>query len=415
MENLINSFNERYLTKKEIQYRIPKDIDLNNFWRELTQLRKATSIDIPLKDQLDNHFWFNLTDEITSDIRTIQESAEEDLFKSVPSNLEASVIADALIDEAFNSSVIEGAFSTKRRTKEMIEKHLNPSNKSEIMIMNNYRALLYILEHLGQSLDENIILSVYKVLTKDTLDEADITEKYRTDSVYVWDIKTNTAIYTAPHYSRVQELMDSLLEFINSNNNYHPVIKACIIHFYFVYIHPFFDGNGRTARALSYMYLLQNNYKFFKFFSISSVINEERSRYYDAIENTEVYDSDMTYFIKYHTSMIVQSIANIKNNFKKEFGRQLIKDTLEKAGIILENRQSKAINSFITIDKNFITISEYQRKFKVSYETARTDLLELETIGFFRKVKKGKKFIFVFNDFNEIIKNIHHNINKIYF
>ena len=209
--------------------------------------------------------------------------------------------------------------------------------------------------------------------------------------------------------------MDSLLEFINSNNNYHPVIKACIIHFYFVYIHPFFDGNGRTARALSYMYLLQNNYKFFKFFSISSVINEERSRYYDAIENTEVYDSDMTYFIKYHTSMIVQSIANIKNNFKKEFGRQLIKDTLEKAGIILENRQSKAINSFITIDKNFITISEYQRKFKVSYETARTDLLELETIGFFRKVKKGKKFIFVFNDFNEIIKNIHHNFNKIYF
>jgi len=347
MESLINSFNEKYLTKKEIQYRIPKDINLNDLWDKLIDSRKTAGIEIPLKDQLENHFWFNLTNEITKNIGTIQDSAAEDLFKSVPCDLEVSVIADALIDEAFNSSVIEGAFSTKRRTKEMIDKLLKPSNKSEIMIINNYHALLYILDHLDQPLDENIILSVYRILTKDNLDEENIVEKYRTDSVYVWDTKTNTAIYTAPHYSKVQELMDSLLEFINSNNNYHPVIKACIIHFYFVYIHPFFDGNGRTARAISYMYLLQNDYKFFKFFSISSVINEEKSRYYDAIENTEVYDSDMTYFIKYYTSMIVHSIAKVKNNFRKEFGRQLIKDTLEKAGIMLEARQSKVINRFI--------------------------------------------------------------------
>ncbi|KOA19527.1 hypothetical protein CLHOM_21380 [Clostridium homopropionicum DSM 5847] len=157
------------------------------------------------------------------------------------------------------------------------------------------------------------------------------------------------------------------------------------------------------------MYLLQNGYKFFKFFSISSVINEEKNRYYDAIENTEVYGSDMTYFIKYYSSMIVRSISKIKNNFKKEFGKRLIKDTLEKAGIILDKRQSKIVNHFINVDKNFITINDYQKRFKISYETARTDLLELETIGFFRKSKKGKKFIFIFNDFNEIIKNIQNN------
>ena len=110
------------------------------------------------------------------------------------------------------------------------------------------------------------------------------------------------------------------------------------------------------------MYLLQNDYKFFKFFSISSVINEEKNRYYDAIENTEIYDSDLTYFIKYYASMIVHSISKIKNNFRKKFGRQIIKDTLEKAGIILEKRQSKAVNYFITVDKNFITINEYQKK-----------------------------------------------------
>ena len=409
MNNLINNFNEKYFTKKEIQYRLPHNVDLNEFWDKLLNIRKNTGIKIPLIDQSSNNFWFNLTDDISKNIASIESSATEDLFKSVPLDLEISVIADALIDEAFNSSVIEGAFSTKRRTKEMIEKHLQPSNKSEIMIMNNYRALLYITEHLDEPLNEDIILSVYKILTQDTLNKDDIVEKYRTDSVYVWDTKENKVTYTAPPHNHVQDLMNSLLDFINSNNNYHPVIKACIIHFYFVYIHPFFDGNGRTARAISYMYLLQNGYDFFKFFSISSVINEEKNRYYDAIENTEIYGSDITYFIKYYSSMIVRSISKIKNNFKKEFGRKLIKNSLEKSGIILDKRQNKIINYFITNDKNFITIEDYQKRFKISYETARTDLLELETIGFFKKSKKGKKYVFIFNDFSEIINNIHKN------
>lgn len=407
MDDLINSFNQKYFTKKELYYRVDNDTDLDQLWSKMIHMRRNTGIEVPLKDQSSNKFWFNLTNDITKNINLIDNSAMEDLFKSVPLDLESSVIADALIDEAFNSSVIEGAFSTKRRTKEMIEKQLKPSNKSENMILNNYRALLFILKHLDEPLNENIILSIYRIVTKDTLDKDAIVEKYRTDSVYIWDTKDNKITYTAPPYYQVQNLMNSLLDFIYSNNNIHPVIKACIIHFYFVYIHPFFDGNGRTARAISYMYLLQNGYKFFKFFSISSVINTEKSRYYAAIENTELYDSDLTYFIKYYISMIVRSITKIKNNFRKEFGRKLIKNTLEKSQIILSKRQSKIINHFITIDKNFITIEDYQRRYKISYETARTDLLELEIIGFFKKCKKGKKYIFIFNDFNQIINNIH--------
>lgn len=409
MDSLITNFNERYLPKKELEHRIPQDVQLNELWNKLMGIRKSGSINIPLLDQAMNKFWFNLTKEISNNIEIIDTSATEDLFKSVPVDLEVSVIADALIDEAFNSSVIEGAFSTKRRTKEMIEKHLTPSNKSETMIMNNYHALLYILDHLDEPLSEDIILSIYRILTRDTLDEENIVDKYRTDAVYVWDTKSSKISYTAPSHNQVQDLMNSLITFINSNDNYHPVIKACIIHFYFVYIHPFFDGNGRTARAISYMYLLQNGYKFFKFFSISSVINEEKNRYYDAIENTEIYGSDMTYFIKYYSSMIVRSISKIKHNFKKEFGKKLIKDTLEKSIIILDKRQLKIVNYFITIDKNFITIEEYKKKFKISYETARTDLLELETMGFFKKSKSGKKYIFIFNDLNEIIINIRRN------
>ncbi|MHC1724368.1 MAG: Fic family protein [Aminipila sp.] len=409
MNDLIKKFNEQYFTKKEIQYRLNSNLNINEFWKEITAIRKNTAKPIPLKDQKDENFWFNITEEMSEYIAIIDKSAMNDLFKAVPEDLEVSVIADALIDEAFNSSVIEGAFSTKRRTKEMIENHLEPSNKSEIMIMNNYHALVYIMDHIDQPLNEDIILSVYRILTRGTLKDEDIVEKYRTDSVYVFDTMSQKITYTAPEYTKVQELMNSLLEFINGNNQFHPVIKACIIHFYFVYIHPFFDGNGRTSRAIAYMYLLQNGYNFFKFFSISSVINEEKNKYYNAIENTEIYDSDMTYFIKYYCSMIVRSINKVMNNFQKEFGKKLIENTLIKAEIVLGKRQLKIINHFITIDKNFTTVAEYQKKFKISYETARTDLLELEAMGFFKKSKKGKKYIFVFRNVNDIVKSIKEN------
>lgn len=412
-ENLINAFNERYLAKKEIQYRVPNVVNIEIFWETIVQSRKSTSTLVPLLDQKNNYFWFNITKEIKANIDEIEKSATEDIFKSVPESFEMSVIADALIDEAYNSSVIEGAFSTKRRTKEMIEKNLEPINKSEIMILNNYRALSYILENLDHPFTESTILSIYKILTKNTLDKDNEVEKYRNDTVYIWDRKTNSITYTAPDHTMVQSLMDTLLKFINENTHFHPVIKACIIHFYFVYIHPFFDGNGRTARAISYMYLLQNGYNFFKFFSISSVINEEKNKYYDAIQNTEDLDSDMTYFINYYTSMIVRAILKIKNNFRKEFGRKLIKDTMAMTDIILSKRQYKIINHLITVDKNFITISEYQKRYKVSYETARSDLNELTLLGFFKKRKTGKKFIYVFENINNIIKNIKEHFNII--
>lgn len=322
---LIIEYNERYLTKKEIGYRIPESVDLNEFWNEMMKVRKKSSIEIPLKDQDDNKFWFGLIDEITKNIDVIEDSATEDLFKSVPKDIEISVIAEALIDEAFNSSVIEGAFSTKRRTKELIDKNLKPSNKSEIMIINNYRALTYILDNLNKPLNEEIILDIYNILTKDTLNKDDYVDKYRNDKVFIWDSKVGKYTYEAPPHEEVQGLTDALLKFIYDDNNCQPIIKVCIIHFYFVYVHPFFNGNGRTARAISYMYLLQNGYNFFKFFSISSAINEEKNKYYTAIENTEIYSSDMTYFIKYYTSMMVHSIKKIKIILEKNLVGSLSK------------------------------------------------------------------------------------------
>lgn len=406
MKELIDKINEYYFTKKELKYRIPKEINIDEFWSNIQTQRKKTAHYIPLKDQANNNFYLNITKSIKKNISVIENIATKNIFNIIPYDVQISVIADSLIDEAYNSSVIEGAFSTKKRTKELVENDLTPKNKSEQMIVNNYRALDYIMKNIENPLCEEIILDIYNILTEKTLNEDEKVDKYRNDFVGVWDIKSHSYTYKAPHYTKVQEMMNSLLSFINNNTDFHPLIKACIIHFYFVYIHPFFDGNGRTARAISYMYLLQSGYDFFKFFSISSMINDERNRYYEAIENTEIYDSDITYFIDYYLNMIVRSMRNVLERFEKEYGKKLIRDILDKLEIRLNKRQYKIINYFISANKSIITIDEYKKKNKISYETARTDLHELTVLGFFQKGKIGRKYIYKFNNINEIIKTI---------
>jgi len=404
INQLLTLYTERYLTKKEIMYRLPATLTIDSFWPLILEHRQSLGCQISLLDQKGTPFWMAITERITEALITIDTMATENFVERIPNkSIQESVIANALIDEALNSSAIEGAFSTKKRTKEMIEKKSLPTNKSEQMVMNNYHALNFILENLNQPLNEEMILSIYQIVVHNTLDPEDVVEKYRNDAVYIYD-SFGKVIYEPPHYSVVKPLMDKLIAFINDDDWHHPIIKACIIHFYLVYIHPFFDGNGRTARAISYMYLIKQGYSFFKFFSISSVIHEERPKYYKAIKDTEDYESDLTYFIDFYTQMIIKAIFRILNDISKEYHHRIIDLYLNHAGIVLSKRQHHTLKSLIKKDKNFIDAQEYMRKHKIAYETARTDLNQLANLGLMTKSKEGKKYIYIITSFDNVIK-----------
>lgn len=105
--------------------------------------------------------------------------------------------------------------------------------------------------------------------------------------------------------------MNNLYEFINEKK-INSIIKSAILHFYFVYVHPFSDGNGRSARALQYFFLLKEGYEIFKMFSISSLLKEERSKYYKSIKNSENDEGDITYFIEFNLEMICRAINNLE-------------------------------------------------------------------------------------------------------
>jgi len=241
-------------------------------------------------------------------------------------------------------------------------------------------------------------------LTKETLEEDEITSGYRDDQVYIH--KGSEIVNEGPESKDVAKMMSSLYEYIDQYDIESPIVKACVAHYYFVYVHPFFDGNGRTARALMNLFLIKSGYEFFKYFSISKILTEKRKQYYTAIENCEANDGDLTYFIDFYTKLLLDTMKSIRKTYLGHFGKQVVMDLFYDLDIILNERQEKIVTTLFKSDKKFIDTKEYTKKYKVVQETARKDLQELVDLGVLKKIKRGKKYIFKLEELQEIIERI---------
>ena len=400
-QEIIEKFtHNRYLNKPEIFYRVQSGVlsERSTLWEDVLAYRKQHATFIPLLDQSNQSFWYYKPPFLEKYLHQIDLVAKKKVEELVTPSIRDKVMMDSLIDEAFYSSVIEGAFSTKKRTKELVQVQ-DPKNKSEKMILNNYYGLQFVLSNLNKDLNKSTFLELHKIITKDTLSEEDYSEEYRNGPVFITfeDAIKQEPLYVAPDSTEVEKLMDDLFVFINDEtdaNFIHPIIKACILHFYIGYVHPFFDGNGRTARAFAYMYLLKKGYDFFKFFSISSVLNNKSKKYYKAFLDTEDYGSDITYFIVAYSEITLQALEDMIETIRKQSDVEVVQLHLEQEGVILNGRQQKFLPFMSKKESNIILIDDYKKKYKVSYETARRDLMELADLGIMEVIKRGKKNVF---------------------
>ncbi len=386
MESLIAQFMERYLSRQEIIHRLPVSISIQQFWPELEKERRKRSQELPLLAQNGKPFWFVLTGGIEKQCDAIAELARRDIAFTGPEF--DALFQDAVVDEAVYSSVIEGAFTSREQAVDFIRQNKQPRNKSEQMVKNNYDALTYVLEHLEDEISEETILQIAQIVTRSAA-EVQVTG-YRDGAVYVTG--REGVVYTPPQADAVPEMMRSLVTFIQKSE-LHPLLKACIAHFYFVYIHPFGDGNGRTARALSYMMLLQFGYDFFRYFSISGIVAEERGKYYRSMRNVEDSDGDMTYFIDAYSGMLARTVEQMENHLKYHvIAGQKLKE-LEQNGTLNE-RQLKGAKWLLESSGSNVTVEIWRKKYKVVTETARRDLLALCDAGLLVRELDGRKAVF---------------------
>jgi Fic family protein len=304
-------------------------------------------------------------------------------------------LVSSLMEEAITSSQIEGAVTTRRQAKELLTKGRSPRNKSERMILNNYRTVERIRDLAKDDLTSERMLEIHRLVTEGTLDEPSQEGAFRQDDeVSVVDAIDGDVVYRPPAYPEVPGYVEALCQFFNhddENRFIHPIVKACIIHFWVGWLHPFVDGNGRTARALFYWFLLRRGYWLVEYLSISSIILKSRTQYARAFLYTEYDDHDLTYFILYQTKVMRQALDSLKEYLERKAAQKQRNARLLRQVPGLNPRQAQVLTWLAEEINGYFTVRELQTRLGVSNQTARNDLDRLVAMNYLTKVAINAK------------------------
>src|SRR3990167_1101175 len=283
----------------------------------------------------------------------------------------------ALILESHHSTHIEGTALSLEQAKSILEgkKVRGVSRDDEKELLNYKKAMDFISYYLGKDepVSEGIVRELHKILVRGVRGENADPGNYRKIQNYVVNSRTREVIYTPPGALDVPHLMREFVEWINKAEDVSPILVAGIAQFQFVYIHPFIDGNGRTARLLSTLILYKTGYDFKRLFTISEYYDKDRPAYYQAIQTVRKNNMDMTTWLEYFVDGLRSQMAEIQAK-----GEQLIKQDsqlqkIKKIG--LNKRQEKAVKHLII--KGTLSVNEYQSVASCIRRTAQRDLKEL--------------------------------------
>ena len=283
----------------------------------------------------------------------------------------------------------------------MLRSGRKPRDRSEQMILNNYRAMQFVRENRFEPLSESFLLELHDKVTYNTLDLPDASGRWRkaSEDIIVVAAKDGTVLHRPPHADLIPDRMKKLIEFANSDQDgsfIHPVIRAVVLHFMLSFEHPFTDGNGRTARALFYWYMIRNEYWLIEFVSISKVIKRAPARYAKAFLYTETDENDLTYFMHHQLDVIISSIDDLHQYLaiktkEAQVTEQLLRGPVQR---VLNHRQISLITHALKHPGFLYEIQSHKTSHAITYQTARTDLLDLEKLGLLQKFKRGKAFVF---------------------
>jgi Fic family protein len=331
----------------------------------------------------------------------VQEFSRQSIM--IPRTKDAYLVS-SLMEEAISSSQLEGASTTRKVAQEMLRQGRAPKNHSEQMILNNFHAMQFVREYKEEGLTPAMILELHRIVTEKTLDDPQAAGRLRSQNerVLVISNRSQDILHIPPEANDLPHRLQNLCQFANdreANIFIHPIIKAILLHFLLAYDHPFVDGNGRTARALFYWMMAKEGYWLMEFASISQVIKKAPVQYGRAFLYPETDDGDTTYFIIHQLEVIKKAIAHLheqlaKNAQELEATEQLL-DNTALAGQV-NHRQLAMLKHALKHPNTIYSIKEHQTSHRISYQTARTDLLKMANeMELLRKRKVGKSFVFV--------------------
>lgn len=392
----------RYLHWDELRHRPPPTgLNHEEWWLGSKLRRGGSSKPVPgMLNMGKKPFLFNLSDAVLATLHHLDSRASGRVEMPGPVATKENrdrYVFNSLVEEAITSSQLEGASTTRQVAADMIRDQRKPQDQSERMIMNNYQAMQWVREIKEKPLTYGRLMDLHRALTQGTLGETSAAGRIQQPDekrVDVVDNATFQVLHTPPPAVELPEQLDALIEFANRGDDaepfIHPVVHAVILHFWLAYLHPFEDGNGRTARALFYWAMLRKGYWLFEFISISRVLKQAPAKYAKAFLYTETDDNDLTYFLLHQLKVIEQGLGELQAYLQRK-ADQL--ESVEKwlKGSNLNHRQIALMSHAVRHPGHEYTVKSHETSHRVAYATARADLLQLDEVGLLEGTRRGKK------------------------
>lgn len=403
VHQFVNRANENYLYWDDFAALPPIDgIAKEELWAYIRFLREGQMYPLPFKSKNDIFFTLWVPNSLQRNLHIIDLFS----FESMISNDQitgkkglAKFIIKAMCDESIASCQIAGAHLSHHETLEMLLAQKKPKNREEKMVESYYKTLQSIKEMVHEEFNLELLKKINQMLTEGTLDDPKDEGRFRTPSdISRLKSPAGEMVFLPPPTVAREYLIDNLIQFVNNQTKspfYHPFVKAQIIHFWFNYYHPFVKGNGRTARILVYWHLLNQGYHLFDFLALSAGIQKTPGKYLRAFLDAEIDDGDLTYFVYFNSTNCVNAIESMKYYIIEEQVKSRNAASEITTFPELNVRQARIIHHAISHPNEILTISKHQNSQGISYQTARTDLIELENKGLLKKVQKGKSTYYI--------------------
>lgn len=383
----------------------PDGLSHREWWLAIKLNRRPLLRRLPLIDDEGEAFFYATPDAVLRLLHQVdQRCAGEIAMPAVVTTEDQArqhYLVNSLMEEAIRSSQLEGATTSRRVAKELLRTGREPKDRSERMILNNYLALQFMRDEIGEELTPGLVLELQRILTQDTLDNPDAAGRLQVpgeDRVAVLDRADGSLIHKPPPAEQLPERLRALCDFGNERDDpetfLHPVIRAILLHFWLGYDHPFEDGNGRTARALFYWYMRARGYWLVEYLSISSILQQAPSQYTRAFLFTETDERDTTYFILYQLNVIQRAVDRLHEYLGRKIKEVRDVESLLKTSAKFSHRQLALLSGAIRNPAMIFTFQSHAATHGVTHETARTDLVQLSKRGFLIRRRAGRRHVF---------------------
>lgn len=278
----------------------------------------------------------------------------------------------ALILEAHHTTHIEGTRLTLEQAERLLEGTPVPeADPDDVRELLNYRkAFGFVSEYLedGGPITEGLVREIHKRLVEGVRGGAAAPGEYRKIQNYVVNSVTGETVYTPPPAHDVPIMMAELVDWLNREQEVHPVLMSGISQFQFVHVHPFLDGNGRTSRLLSTLCLYRAGYDFKRLFTISEYYDRNRPAFYRALQSVRESGMDMTDWLEYFVEGLTAQLAEVR-----ERGEQAIRRDVLIKEHRLSDRQAKALGHIL--EHGSLTIQDFEHLFhEVNRRSLQRDL-----------------------------------------